>query len=105
MIDRSVISGTTPLQTFTLEKLLSPDMVSILSSLFLDIYSRNEPKVNQIILSRDILSKNFKSVFLLSVNAVSYISIFDVFVTSQSDTMIVEVRIDVVLYFSSFSDK
>ena len=48
MLDCSVISGTTPLQTFTLEKLLSPDMVSILSSLFLDIYSLNEPKVNQI---------------------------------------------------------
>ena len=40
--------------------------------------------------------------FLLSVNAVSYINIFQVFVTSRSDMMIVVVRIDVVLYFSIF---
>ena len=47
MLDCSVISGTIPLQTFTLEKLLSADMVSILSSFFLDRFSLNEPKVNQ----------------------------------------------------------
>ena len=38
MLDCSVISGTTPLQTFTLKKLLSPDMVSISGSMFLDLY-------------------------------------------------------------------
>ena len=42
------------------------------------------------------------SVFLLSVNAVSHISIFEVLITSQSKMMIVVVRIDVMLYFSIF---
>ena len=100
MLDCSVISGTTPLQTFTLKKLLSPDMVSILGSMFLDLYI---VLINQIdYLLRDILSRTFMSVHLLSVNAVSHITIFKVLITSQSKMMIVAVRIDVVLYFSIF---
>ena len=39
--------------------------------------------------------------FLRSVNAVSHIGIFKVFVTLQSDMMIVVVKIDVVLHFST----